>query len=66
MTEVFKMVNEISIKTLILNHFSSRYSNDEILKAALKHIKEFGIDIPVYLIYPGEIKRDILAGQPIN
>lgn len=64
--EVLKMVKEIEIKSLILNHFSSRYSKEEIDNAVRKLLTEYGIQIPVFLVYPGEIKRDILNGRLIN
>ncbi len=64
--EVLAMVSEINVGTLILNHFSSRYSREEIDKAVLKCIQKFGIEIPVYVVYPGEIKRDILSSTAIN
>ena len=60
------MVSEISVNQLILKHFSSRYSKQQIDEAVKRLIKEYQIKIPVYLIYPGEIKRDILNGEPIN
>ena len=64
--EVLKMAKEIEIGTLILNHFSSRYSKEEIDRTVIKLINELKIQIPIFLIYPGEIKRDILRTKPIN
>jgi len=64
--EVLQMVKEIKVGTLILNHFSSRYSKEEIDKTVIKLLNEYKIQIPVYLIYPGEIKKDILRTNPIN
>jgi len=64
--EVLKMVKEINVKKLILNHFSSRYSKEEIDNAVRKQIKDLDIQIPVYLIYPREIKRDVLSSKAIN
>ena len=64
--EVLKMASEIELKQLILTHFSSRYSRNEIDKAIRKSIAEFGIKIPVFAVYPGEIKRDILRSTPVN
>jgi len=64
--EVLKMVKEININTLILTHFSTRYSKEQIDESVLELIKAYGIQIPVYIIYPGEICRDILSGTPIN
>ena len=64
--EVLKMVKEIKIDNLILNHFSSRYSKEEIDSAVRNLLNKYKIYVPVYLIYPGEIKRDILRSKPIN
>lgn len=64
--EVLQMVKEIEIGSLILNHFSSRYSKEEIDRTVIKIIDELKIQTPVFLIYPGEIKRDILRTKPIN
>ncbi len=64
--EVLKMVKDINIETLILNHFSSRYSKMEIDHAVRKLLAEYKIQIPVFLVYPGELHRDILNTRPIN
>ncbi len=64
--DVLKMVKEIEVGKLILNHFSSRYSKAEIDENVLKLARELRIQIPIYLIYPGEIKRDVLRSIPIN
>lgn len=64
--EVLKMVSEINVNQLILTHFSSRYHKKEIDAAVLKLIKTYGIQIPVHVVYPSEIKRDILNASPIN
>lgn len=64
--EVLKMVSEISIEKLILTHISSRYSKAQIDDSVRKHITKYGIKIPVFVVYPGEIKRDILRGEMIN
>lgn len=64
--DVIKMVSEIYIEKLILNHFSSRYSKEQIDLEVIKLCKKYRLEIPVYIIYPGEIKRDILKSVPIN
>ncbi len=64
--EVLKMVSEIEVEQLVLNHFSSRYSKEEIDLAVRKLCKEYQIKIPVRLIYPGEIHRDLLNQAPVN
>ncbi len=65
-TEVLQMAKEISIDKLILSHFSTRYSKEEIGQTVLDVIKELKVQVPVYLVYPGEIKRNILASKAIN
>ena len=64
--DVMKMVSEIEVDKLILAHFSARYSRDQIDKAIRKLAKELKIDIPVFAVYPGELKRNILGQNPIN
>lgn len=64
--EVLDMVKEINIKQLILTHFSSRYSKEDIETTVRKKLKVRKIDLPVFIVYPGEISRDILAGIPVN
>lgn len=64
--EVLSMAKEINIEKLILTHFSTRYSKEEIDSTVKSLIKELGIKIPVYLVYPGKVKRNILATAPIN
>lgn len=64
--EVIKMASEIQVNQLILTHFSSRYSKEMIDQSTLKLIRQFNLKIPVYVVHPGEIKRNILNTQPIN
>ena len=64
--DVLEMVADSNIKKLVLGHFSSRYSQEEIDTKIRKGIKDFGIRIPVYRVLPGEVVRDILNGEPIN
>ena len=58
--EVIEMVAKTKIEKLILGHFSSRYSAEEIDKAIDFFCKKFGLEIPVFRILPGKIVRDIL------
>lgn len=64
--EVMQMVSEIKIEVLILTHFSARYSSQEIDFAVRKQVKKLKIDIPVYVVYPGKVSRDILSRTPVN
>ncbi|MCE7992976.1 MAG: RNAse Z [Roseivirga sp.] len=64
--DVIKMVSEIKVGKLILSHFSSRYSPEQIDGRIRKLCKEFKLTIPVYRLLPGEIHRDILRENPVN
>ena len=64
--EVIRMASEIDLGTLILNHFSSRYDREAIDTALRGFLKKYPLDIPLHLVYPGEIKRDILSQEPFN
>ena len=64
--DVIKMVSEIQIEQLVLGHFSSRYSHEEIKNTVLKLCKTYNLKIPVYTILPGIIHRNILTQKPIN
>ncbi|MBN9296117.1 MAG: RNAse Z [Filimonas sp.] len=63
--EVLEMVSQLNIETLILGHFSSRYSNEQINEKIQSLCKEFKIKIPVYRLLPGQVHRDILNEVPI-
>ena len=63
---VLRAVADLSIETLILGHFSSRYSHQEIDEAIRRFCTQFRITIPVYRLLPGRTHWDILRGEPIN
>lgn len=63
--EVIKMVSEINVERLILNHFSPRYSKEEIDSSVIELCKKFNVKIPVNVIYPGVIHRNILEETPV-
>ena len=58
--QVMRVVAGSNIQQLILGHFSSRYSDEQIDEAVAMEIEGNGITIPVHIVYPGETKRDIL------
>jgi ribonuclease Z len=64
--EVMEMVASIRVGQLILGHFSSRYSPEEIDKAIRDRCEKYAIAFPVYRVLPGETVFDILGGQPLN
>ena len=63
--DVMEMIANIEIESLILSHFSSRYSATEIDQKIKDLIKKYGIEIPVFRILPGQIHSDILNQTPI-
>lgn len=62
---VLRMVKDTNVQQLILGHFSSRYSIEEIDAEILRLVNYFGLKIPVYRIPPGGCVRDILGGNPV-
>ncbi len=64
--EVIKMVSAIKVTKLVLSHFSSRYSHQQIDSRIRELCKAYKITIPVYRVLPGEIHRNILAEEPVN
>lgn len=58
---VLKMVKETNVQQLILGHFSSRYSIEEIDSEIKRLVNYYGIKIPVYRIPPGVCVRDVLG-----
>jgi len=59
--DVLSNVAEIQIEALILGHFSSRYSNEQIDESIRELCKKFNIQIPVYRVLPGQTMFDILS-----
>lgn len=64
--EVMEMVSTLQIEQLILGHFSSRYSPEEIVLAVKDLCEKYAINIPVQLILPGETVHDVLGQIPVN
>lgn len=64
--EVIKSVSEINIGRLILGHFSSRYSKEQIDNSIKVLCEKYKIKIPVYRLLPGQVTKDIFSGKAIN
>ena len=64
--EVLSQVVDLRIDTLVLGHFSSRYSAQEIDSAIRRYCQQYKVQIPVYRILPGQVQWNILQSQPIN
>ncbi|MGC4034936.1 MAG: MBL fold metallo-hydrolase [Chitinophagaceae bacterium] len=63
--DVIMAVSQINIDRLVLGHFSSRYSNEQINNSITEACKKYEIKIPVYRLLPGQVTRDILSDTPI-
>ncbi|HTB83959.1 MAG TPA: MBL fold metallo-hydrolase [Candidatus Sulfotelmatobacter sp.] len=63
--EVLRMASEVKPQYLILNHFSSRYTHEEIVTAIRREASGLRLPFPVFAILPGEIARDILTSPPV-
>ncbi len=64
--EVMEMVSGLRIGQLILGHFSSRYSAEEIIRAVKGQCGKYAINLPVRVVLPGETVHDILGQPPVN
>ncbi|MCW3464144.1 MBL fold metallo-hydrolase [Chitinophaga nivalis] len=64
--EVMEMVSGIHLQTLILGHFSSRYTPEQIDRHIRQLCDKYAINIPVHRILPGQTVTDILHTQPVN
>ncbi|MEM7314611.1 MAG: MBL fold metallo-hydrolase [Planctomycetota bacterium] len=62
--QVMEMVAESNVQTLILGHFSSRYSFEQIEKAIRHEKTRRKIEIPVFALMPGNVARNVLALEP--
>lgn len=63
--EVIKAVSEINIERLILGHFSSRYSNEQIDNSIIELCRKYKIQIPVYRMLPGLVTKNIFSGPAL-
>lgn len=63
--DVLAMAREVAPKSLILNHFSSRYDAETIRAAIRKYALPLQIGFPVYALTPGKVVENILATEPV-
>jgi ribonuclease Z len=63
---VMEMVSSLRIGQLVLGHFSSRYSLEEIDAAIRVLCEKYAINIPVRRVLPGMTVVDILGEVPVN
>jgi len=66
LADVIRAASSIQLDHLVLGHFSSRYSDEEIDSAIQQNCQEYGLEIPVFRLLPGKAMNDILNGKPVN
>lgn len=59
--QVMQMVADSGVETLVLGHFSSRYDEPEIVRAVQIARERYQVKIPIKLVLPGKIARDVLV-----
>lgn len=64
--EVMEMVSALQIQKLILGHFSSRYSPEQIDMSIRRLCEKYAINTQVFRVLPGQSVSDILRQQPLN
>ena len=63
--EVIEMVAASKVEQLILGHFSSRYSKQQIQQAVMSFAQKYALNIPIFCVFPGEVVKDILNTNSI-
>ena len=61
--EVIEMVAHSNVKHLILGHFSTRYAKEQIDMEVERLKKKYNLEIPIYIVYPGEAKKMIIETE---
>ncbi len=62
--DVLQAASQINIQLLVLGHFSSRYTAQEINDCIVKCCQEHAVSFPVIRLLPGECVHDILHAKP--
>lgn len=63
--DVMAMASEMNIGSLVLGHFSSRYTHQQIDEQIKKVAGRVNLKVPVYRLLPGVSYKDILGQPPI-
>lgn len=60
---VLEMVSQSNVGTLVLGHFSPRYSESAIRKAIAQKQQQCHLDVPIRVVPPGKIIRDLMSSE---
>ena len=63
---VIKAATDINIEHLVLGHFSSRYSHEEIDNCIKECCKKYNVAFKIFRILPGQYTHDIISSAPVN
>ena len=63
--QVLEAASELDLEALILFHFSTRYTSEEITSAIAAEAGKRKLSFPVHAILPGELAHDLLSCEPI-
>ncbi|WP_309397588.1 MBL fold metallo-hydrolase [Cerasicoccus maritimus] len=63
--QVLRAASKLQLEALILIHFSARYAQEEIEAAIRTQAASLSPNFPIFAVYPGEVKTDILASVPV-
>lgn len=63
--QVLDAAATLDLEALVLTHFSTRYSHDEIRERVIAESATRGIRFPIHLLLPGEVQDDLLATPPV-
>jgi ribonuclease Z len=64
--DVIRAVAEIKVGKLILGHFSSRYTDEQIDGQIKELMRKYKMEIPVFRVLPGKLVRNILNDENVN
>lgn len=64
--DVLQAAAGINLQTLILGHFSSRYTNEEIDECINSCCKHYHIGFPIYRLLPGRYVHNVISTRPAN
>lgn len=63
--DVIRGAAGLSLKALILGHFSNRYDAEFIRAAIVREADAAAIPFPIYAVMPMTTVRDVMAGEPV-
>lgn len=63
--QVLSAAGQLDLEALVLLHFSTRYSREEITGAVTAQARRLALPFPVHALLPGEVVHDVLSQPPL-